>query len=46
MEATTLEPQKSHGPLPILPFRVIHFPLIALPGHNNIHEHKYNLYLS
>jgi hypothetical protein len=29
---------------PTLPLRVIQFPLFALPGHNNIHEHKRNLY--
>jgi hypothetical protein len=33
--ATTLEPQNSHGPLPTLPFRVVHFPLVSPPGHNN-----------
>jgi hypothetical protein len=33
--ATTLEPWNSHGPLPTLPFRVLHFPQIALPGHTN-----------
>jgi hypothetical protein len=43
---TTLEPQNSHDPLPTLLFRVIHFPLVALPGHTNKHEHKYSLYSS
>jgi hypothetical protein len=31
--ATTLKPQNSHNPLLVLPFRVNHFHLIALPSH-------------
>jgi hypothetical protein len=41
-----LKPQNSHGPLPTLPFRVVHFPLFAPPGHTNKHEHKSLLNIS
>jgi hypothetical protein len=40
-EATTLEPQNSHDPLLVLPFRVIHFPLLARPVTSTIHKHTY-----
>jgi hypothetical protein len=33
--ATTLEPWNSHGLLPTLPFRVLHFPRFPLPRHTN-----------
>jgi hypothetical protein len=35
-----MEHQNSHDPLTTLPFRVIHFPLFAPPGHNNNNGHK------
>jgi hypothetical protein len=42
----TLEHQHFHDPLPTLPFRLLHFPLFAPPGHTNKHEHKSLLIIS
>jgi hypothetical protein len=39
-EATTLEPQNNHGPLPILSFQVLQFPLFVSSGHTNKYKYK------